>query len=91
MDKRKKTHTKDRALHRIKIIKGHIASIEKMIEDDSYCVDVVHQSLAVQKALKKLDMLIMESHLKTCVIHQIQNGQNKKPVEELLRLFDLKS
>ena len=90
MDKRKKTTTKARALHRIKIIKGHLNSVEKMLEDNAYCVDVVHQSRAVQKALKKLDLLIIEDHLKGCVVHQIQSGQSKKTSDELLRLFDYK-
>lgn len=90
MDKRKKTTTKDRALHRIKIIKGHINSMEKMLEENRYCVDVVHQSRAIQQALKKLDLLIIESHLKGCVVHQIQDGKTKKTTEELLTLFEYK-
>ncbi|MCA9386105.1 metal-sensitive transcriptional regulator, partial [Candidatus Dojkabacteria bacterium] len=53
MDKRVKKTSKDRALHRIRIIQGHLKSVEKMIEEDKYCVDIVHQSRAVQKALKK--------------------------------------
>ena len=90
MDKRRKTTTKQRALHRIKIIQGHLAAIEKMLNDDTYCVDVVHQSHAVQKALRNLDALIIEDHLKTCVVHQIKNGQEQKSAAELIRLFELK-
>lgn len=88
-DKRIKTTNKDKALHRIKIIRGHINSIEKMIEDDKYCVEIVHQSRAVQKALKKLDGVIIDDHLKGCVVHQIQNGEVNKTTEELTKLFDL--
>ena len=55
--------TKKQKLHRIKIIKGHIEAIERMIEDDVYCIDIVHQSLAVQKALKMLDTVIMADHI----------------------------
>ncbi len=90
MDKRKKRNTKDRALHRIKIIQGHLKKIEDMIENDEYCVDVIHQSRAVQSALSKLDNLIVEEHLNTCVVHQIQNGEEVKTTEELLRLFEYK-
>ncbi len=89
-DKRKKTTTKAKALHRIKIIQGHLSSIERMLENGSYCVDIVHQSLAVQKALKKLDSLLIEGHLNTCVVSQIKNGQTTKTTTELLRLFDYK-
>lgn len=88
-DKRIKTSNKERALHRIKIIRGHINSIEKMIEDDRYCVDIVHQSRAVQKALKKLDGVIIEDHFNGCVVHQIQEGKTKETTDELMKLFDL--
>lgn len=90
VDHRKKTTTKERALHRIKIIKGHINKVENMLEESAYCVDIVHQSRAVQNALKKLDMLIIADHLSGCVVHQIQNHQEKKASAELLKLFDYK-
>jgi DNA-binding FrmR family transcriptional regulator len=90
MDRRKKTTVKSRALHRIKIIQGHLQAVERMLQNNQYCVDVIHQSRAVQKALKQLDLLIMESHLKSCVVHQIKNGQENKSTSELLRLFEYK-
>jgi DNA-binding FrmR family transcriptional regulator len=90
MDKRKKKTTKDRALHRAKIIKGHIAKLESMLEEDAYCVDVVHQSRAIQSALKKLDSLLIENHLKCCVVKQMKNGKEEKASEELLTLFAYK-
>lgn len=90
MDKRHKTTTKDRALHRVRIIQGHLTSIEKMLEENRYCVDIVHQSRAIQKALKQLDILIIENHLKGCVINQIKGGQEEKTTTELLRLFEYK-
>ena len=90
MDKRHKTTTKDRALHRVRIIQGHLNSIEKMLEDNRYCVDIVHQSRAIQQALKKLDILIIESHLKGCVVRQIKDGKEQKTTTELLRLFEYK-
>lgn len=86
-------HNKDvktRAVHRIKIIQGHLKKVQKMLEDGEYCVDIVHQSRAVQSALKKLDLLIMEDHLHTCVIDQIKNGEEKRTTEELLKLFEYK-
>ncbi len=90
MDKRKKTTTKQKAVHRIKIIQGHLKKIEEMINQNTYCVDIVHQSRAVQSALKKLDLLIIEDHLNHCVIHQVKNGEEKKTTEELLKLFEYK-
>lgn len=82
--------TKKRAIHRIKIIQGHLKKVQSMLENDQYCVDVVHQSRAVQSALKKLDLLLIENHLNHCVIDQVKNGEEARTTEELLRLFDYK-
>lgn len=61
-----------------------------MITDDAYCVDIVHQSMAVQKALKKLDMQVIKDHLETCVVDQIKDGDEVKTVAELLKLYEMK-
>ena len=90
MDKRHKTTAKESAIHRIRIIKGHLDSIEKMLVEEKYCVDIVHQSRAVQKALKKIDLLLIENHLNTCVVHQIHAGKSTQTTEELLKLFEYK-
>ena len=81
---------KDKIQHRVLTIKGHLLALEKMILQDKYCVDIVHQSMAIQKALKRLDMQIIEQHLKTCAITQIKGGQEKKTIEELLKLYEMK-
>ncbi len=81
---------KNQKLHRIKIIKGHIEAIERMIEEDAYCIDVVHQSLAVQKALKKLDMAIMAGHIQSCVIEQAKSGDFEKITNELMAIYQYK-
>jgi DNA-binding FrmR family transcriptional regulator len=87
---KKSANHKKRALHRIKIIQGHMKSIEKMIEEDKYCIDVLHQSLAVQKALKNLDIFIMEDHLKTCVVDQVKGGEEEKMVKDLTGIYKFK-
>ncbi len=81
---------KNKNLHRIRIIKGHVAAIEKMIESNAYCIDVVHQSLAVQKALKKLDLEVMVEHIKHCVSEQADKGNTAKITEELLSIYKYK-
>lgn len=90
MDRRRKTTVKSRAMHRIKIIQGHLHSIEEMIAGNAYCIDIVHQSRAVQKALKQLDLLIIEDHLKHCVVDQVHQGKEQKTTTELLRLYEYK-
>lgn len=83
-------NNKERIIHRLKIVKGHLQKVQDMIEDDKYCIDVLHHSLAVQKALKQIDMLMMEDHLKTCAIHQIKDGQEDKTVQELIGIYKFK-
>ena len=86
-----KLHTKkEKVLHRLRIAKGHIEKIISMIEHDEYCIDVLHQSLAVQKALKTIDMEIMEEHLKTCAVSQIKDGNEDKMVSELIGIYKYK-
>ncbi len=84
------TEQKKKNLHRIRIIKGQLAAIEKMIENDEYCIKVIHQSLSVQKALKKLDMEIMENHLTHCVVNKTHMEKNDKVIKELIDIYNYK-
>ncbi|UOE44666.1 metal-sensitive transcriptional regulator [Agromyces larvae] len=82
---------KRRALHRTKIIEGQLRGIEKMIENEDYCVDIITLSLAVQKSLASLNKLLVENHLRTHVTHQYEQGGEAREaaVAELLRIFEL--
>lgn len=78
-------------VQRLKSVEGHIRGIERMVEDDAYCVDVVNQILAVQRALKKVSGLVLDRHLHSCVTHAIQgdDAQAKERVlSELLDVFE---
>lgn len=79
--------TKERILHRLKIANGHLRKVIEMVEEDKYCIDVIHQSQAVQSALKEADSLTLENHLKTCVVDHIKNGEAKESVEEIMKVF----
>ncbi|MBI2765164.1 MAG: metal-sensitive transcriptional regulator [Chloroflexi bacterium] len=57
--------TQRQALRRLKIIAGQVQALEKQIEEDRYCMDVLGLSLSVQKALRSLDGLVIEGHLRT--------------------------
>lgn len=61
-----------------------------MVEGDAYCIDVVHQSLAVQAALKKADEAVLENHLKTCVADSIKKGETEKAVGEIMEVIKKK-
>ncbi|MEO9255302.1 MAG: metal-sensing transcriptional repressor [Tepidiformaceae bacterium] len=75
------------AARRLKIIAGQVSALEKQIEDDRYCMDVLDLSLSVQRALRSLDGLIIEGHLRTHVAEQMTNGETERAVSELLRLY----
>jgi len=77
-------------VHRLKIAEGHLKKVIKMVEDGDYCIDILNQSLAVQKALKKIDEKILEKHLKTCVKEAFEKGKSRKKIEEIIKLMGKK-
>ncbi len=79
--------TQERILHRLKISKGHLEKVIKMVEEDKYCIDVLHQSQAVQKALKETDNLMLENHLKTCAVDAIGKGKKEEAIREVMQVF----
>lgn len=81
---------KHRVLHRLKIVRGHLEKIIEMVEKDTYCIEVLNQSLAVQKALKAIDSTIMEEHLGTCAIDQVKKGKKDQFVKELVEIYKYK-
>lgn len=83
--------TKERVLHRLKIAQGHLKKVLEMIEDDEYCIDVLHQSQAVQKAIKETDNLILENHLKTCASDAIRKGKSLEAIAEVMEVFKKKN
>lgn len=85
--KREKT-VKELLLHRYKIANGHLNKVIKMIESDRYCLDVVHQSLAVQAALKAADRKLLENHLNTCVSDSIKKGESKEAIAEIMDVLN---
>jgi DNA-binding FrmR family transcriptional regulator len=71
----------------MKIIAGQVQALEKQIEDDRYCMDVLDLSLSIQRALRSLDGLVIEGHLRTHVVEQMTGGETDRAVGELLRLY----
>lgn len=79
--------TQERILHRLKISKGHLKKVIDMVENGEYCIDVIHQSQAVQRALKEADDLVLENHLKTCASDAIKKGNKEEAIRELMEVF----
>lgn len=77
----------ERTTHRLKIAKGHLEKVIEMVDKNEYCIDVINQSRAVQSALKEVDALLLENHLKTCVVDHIKQGSTQETVEEVMKVF----
>jgi len=83
---------KQRALHRAKILEGQMRGVQKMIENEDYCMDILTQSLAIQKSIGSLNKLILENHVRTHIKDSLSSSteaEQDKAVEELLALYEL--
>jgi DNA-binding FrmR family transcriptional regulator len=77
------------ALKRLSYIEGHVAGIHKMVEEDKYCIDILRQTHAVRKALEKLEAVILEGHLRTCVPEGIKGNREEAVIQELIQLYTI--
>ena len=81
----------DDALHRLKNIEGHIRGIQRMIEEDKYCIDVIQQIHAVQAALNKVSTQVLEGHLNSCLITAVKGDdptERQRVLQEITDIFD---
>ena len=72
---------------RLKFIEGHLEGVRRMIEKDEYCVDVLKQTHAVRKAIEKVEAIMLEGHLRTCVVAGMRDGRQDQVVGELIDLY----
>ena len=77
---------KEKITKRLNVIEGQVRGINQMIADDRYCDDVLIQIAAACKSLQAVGNTILESHLKNCVVHDIQNG-NLDILDEVIKLI----
>lgn len=82
--------TQERIIHRLKIAKGHLEKVMKMVEADAYCIDVMHQIQAVDSGLKETGNLVLENHLKSCVADAISKGKTEESIAEIMQVFKKK-
>lgn len=79
--------TQERITHRLKIARGHIEKIITMMDQDTYCIDVMHQIQAVESGLKETGYVLLENHLRSCVADSINKGKKDKAITEILQVF----
>lgn len=76
-------------LRRLASIEGHLKGIRKMVEDDQYCVAILKQTYAVERALQKFEAVLLDGHLHGCVADGFRHGRDREMVTELAELFEL--
>lgn len=86
------TEIKSRALHRSKILQGQLRALEEMISNEEYCMDILTQSLAIQKSLSSLNKLVVENHIKTHISEGLSSGDDTEKlhaIDELMGMYEL--
>lgn len=81
----------ENSLQRLKTIEGHIRGIERMIEGDAYCIDVIRQIQAVQAALHKISSIILDEHLNSCLITAVRGDdpdERERVLNEITDVFE---
>lgn len=80
-------------VRRLKSIEGHVRGVEKMVEDGAYCIDIVNQINAIQAALHKVNTMVLDRHLHTCVTTAIRGddpNERERVIDEILGVFNAK-
>ena len=79
--------TQARALRRLRIIRGQIDGLERMISEGTYCVEVLTQLAAVQQALRGVGQVLVRNHLETCVTQDMRRGRGDRHYDELMDIM----
>jgi len=82
-----KDEIKKRVENRLKRLEGQVRGLQRMVDEDQYCIDIITQSSAIRSALSAVEDLMLENHLSEHVIHQMKQGQEKKAVGEIISVF----
>jgi DNA-binding FrmR family transcriptional regulator len=81
--------TRADVLKRINFIAGHLDGVRKMVEQDKYCVDVLKQTYAIRRAIEKMESIMLDGHLHTCVVEGIREGRDEAVLSELSELYEM--
>ncbi len=82
---------KQQLMNRLKTIEGHVRGVQRMVEDDSYCIDMIKQTRAIQRALERFNAIVLDNHLNSCVTTAMRSDdviEREKVIKELMQLFE---
>lgn len=83
-----RNNDKDAIIKRLKRIEGQVKGIQKMVEEERYCVDILTQISAIRSAINKVGSIILENHMKGCVSQSIKQGDSEEMIDELMKTID---
>lgn len=75
---------------RLRSIEGHVRGVTRMVEEGAYCIDLIKQTLAIQRAVDKINAMLLEDHLEHCVAAAIaapEPAERKRTIDELREVF----
>lgn len=84
-------HDNQDAIRRLKTAEGHLRGIQRMLEQEAYCIDIIRQIQAVQSALNRISAILLDQHLNSCLITAIQGDdaqERQRVLREITDVFD---
>jgi DNA-binding FrmR family transcriptional regulator len=82
---------KQETLRRIKTVEGHVRGIERMLENEAYCIDVIRQIQAVQAALTKISVSVLDDHMQTCLSNSLDGEKREQMLREITEVYEMAS
>ena len=81
-------------INRLRSVAGHINGVTRMVEEDQYCIDIINQIQAVQAALNKVSLLVLDNHMHTCVTEAIRSddlAERERVLGEIREVFEARA
>ena len=79
---------KDMLIKRLNRIEGQVKGIQKMVDEERYCIDILTQISAIRSAINKVGSIILENHIKGGVVNSIKEDNSEESIEELMKTID---
>ncbi len=79
---------KEQSVKRLKRIEGQVKGIQRMVENEKYCIDIVNQVNAARRALDQVALIVMRRHVESCVAEAIKVGNQTKKIDELMETIN---
>lgn len=86
---RMKQAVKKKVVRRLKTIGGQVRGLEKMVESDTYCIDIITQVSAIRQALSAVEDAMLENHLATHAVEQMKSGSQARAIKEILSVYKI--